>query len=296
MPDEEHTEIIKGVEAVAKVESKATKLTITIQRRIEGITVYYHRSLYAIGHELIFRQQRLGTLALRATDDEEIDMFEWCASAVASKNKTNEELQVLRATLSGKDEQVKKLEDSFAELITLKNNHEKSLLEKFSLLLNEKKLKIRDQQRLLASSNVDPAKLQALEATRRDSKSRSAGPSRKGKRKVEEKEDSDSDEGFEKMEVDKEEAAPDSEDEDRRTPDAESTADETESEGEAPEPPSPPPKKTVNESKASGRNARADSLDSPPRPQRSLPSRNPAPPPKYAPVDGSETESDDDEL
>lgn len=294
VPDEEYADIIKGVEAVAKVESKATKLSITIQRRIEGITVCYYSSLYAIDHGLILRKQRFGTLALRATEDEEIDTFEWCASAVASRNKTNEELQALKATLSEKDEQVKKLEDSFAELVALKNGHEKSLLEKFSLLLNEKKLKIRDQQRLLASSNVDPAKLQALNATRRDSRSRSAGPSRRGKRKVEDKEDSDSDEGFEKMEVDEEEAPPDSEDEDRHTPDAESTADETESEGEAPQRSSPPPKKTVNESKPSARNTRADSFDSPP--QRSLPSRNPAPPPKSAPVDGSETESDDDEL
>lgn len=38
-PDEEHADIINGVEAVAKVESNSTKLTITIQRRIEGITV-----------------------------------------------------------------------------------------------------------------------------------------------------------------------------------------------------------------------------------------------------------------
>lgn len=251
----------------------------------------------AICQELIFRQQRFGTLVLPETD-EGLELFEWCATAVASKTKTKDELEALKVTLREKDAQVKKLEDSFAELVALKNGHEKSLLEKFSLLLNEKKLKIRDQQRLLSSSNVDPAKLQALNATRADSRSRSAGPSRKGKRKVEEKEDSDSDEGFEKMEVEEEEAPADSEDEDRRTPDAESTADETESEAEAPPPQrsSPPPKKTVNESKARARTARADSFDSPPPPQRSLPSRTSGPPPKQAPVAGSETESDDDEL
>lgn len=210
----------------------------------------------------------------------------------------------MKLSLKEKDEQNKKLEESFAELVALKNGHEKSLLEKFSLLLNEKKLKIRDQQRLLASSNVDPAKLKALQEARRDSRSRSAGPSRKGKRKAGDnaQEDSDSDGGFEKMDVDvKEEPAQDSEDEDqaRRTPDAESTADETEDEDEEP-PPSLPMKKTVNSavgapnaSQSSSGTAQNDA----PQPNRGLPSRVSVPPPKPAPAgDGSETESDDDEL
>ncbi|TVY15854.1 hypothetical protein LARI1_G005655 [Lachnellula arida] len=154
VPEEEHKAITQGVEAVAKVESGGSKLSITIQRRIEGIT------------------QRLGSFTLRETEDEQPDLFEWCGQVVESKSKSTTELQTLKSNIKHKDEQFKKLEESFAELVDLKNGHEKSLLEKFSLLLNEKKLKIRDQQRLLASSNVDPAKLEALEAARRDSRSR----------------------------------------------------------------------------------------------------------------------------
>ncbi|TVY52992.1 hypothetical protein LCER1_G007597 [Lachnellula cervina] len=254
LPEEEHKAITQGVEAAAKVESGGNKLSITIQRRIEGIT------------------QRLGSLILRETEDEAPDLFEWCGEAVESKSKSTTKLQTLESSLKYKDEQFKKLEESFAELVDLKNGHEKSLLEKFSLLLNEKKLKIRDQQRLLASSNVDPAKLEALEAARRDSRSRSAGPSRKGKRKADETiEEDESDDGFEKMDVDPE-PPQDSEDENQRqrTPDAESTADETESDGEEARPPSPPARKTAVKHSS---------------------------PPVAAPVlDGSETESDDDEL
>jgi hypothetical protein len=260
----------------------------------------------SLNHALTLCQQRLGTLTLRETEEEEPDLFEWCGIAVESKSRSITELQTLKSSLKDKDEQIKKLQESFAELVVLKNGHEKSLLEKFSLLLNEKKLKIRDQQRLLASSNVDPAKLEALEAARRDSRSRSAGPSRKGKRKAGTQEDSDeSDDGFEKMDVDEKVPPPveDSEDEEqsRRTPDADSTADETASEDEAP-PPSPPAKKTIN-SKIGGKNTRAERSspsavqDDAPPPKRELPTRNPDPPPKPAPIlDGSETESDDDEL
>jgi hypothetical protein len=128
---------------------------------------------------------------------------------------------------------VQKLEVKLAELKKLKNAHENDLLEKFSLLLNEKKLKIRDQQWLLASSNVDPARLADVEESR-SGRAHSAGPSRGGKRKtdtrVETDEQSDS---FENMEVDE---APESEQDQPQTPQDGSTADEA-SEDEAPVPP-----------------------------------------------------------
>jgi len=268
---------------------------------------WFVQSLILVTNDLTLARFATLALTLRETEEEEPDLFEWCGIAVESKSKSITELQTLKSSLKDKDEQIRKLEESFAELVALKNGHEKSLLEKFSLLLNEKKLKIRDQQRLLASSNVDPAKVEALEAARRDSRSRSAGPSRKGKRKVGTQENSeDSDDGFEKMDVD-EKIPPqveDSEDEEqgRRTPDADSTADDTASEDEAPPPPPPPAKSTIN-SEISSKNTKAgraptsSAQDDVPLSNRELPSRNPAPPPKPAPtLDGSETESDDDEL
>ncbi|TVY75709.1 hypothetical protein LSUE1_G008239 [Lachnellula suecica] len=279
-PDGEDTAFVQGVEAVARLESGGTRLAITIQRRVEGIT------------------QRFGTITLRATEEEELDIFEWCGSALASKDKAAEQVRALKLSLREKDEQIKKLQESFAELTNLKTAHEKSLLEKFSLLLNEKKLKIRDQQRLLASSKVDPAKLKTLEANRSESRSRSAGPSRKGKRKAETPQESESDDEFEKMDVDKKE--PDSEDEDRRTPDAETTADETESDNEAPPPPpvSFPTRKNANTSgKGTGgaSSSEDDGPPPPPPPKQKLTLRKAPPSPKPV-LEGSETESGDDEL
>lgn len=211
----------------------------------------------------------------------------------------------MRATLNTKDEQIKKLKDSFAELNKLKADNETQLLEKFSLLLNEKKLKIRDQQRLLACANVDPAKLREVEASR--GKSHSPGPSRKGKRKAAQHDGSDSgsDGGFEGMEID-EPPADYSEQEQPQTPE-QSTEDEADSDDERPAP--PPIRKSGMKGKEAAKNMASTKVPEtvvlPPK--RELPfsrkppatASKPAPPTDLepaAPVEGSETESEDDEL
>lgn len=233
-----------------------------------------------------------------------MDIFEWCGLAVKAKDASSHELEGLRASLDEKDDQIKKLEGSLAELVKLKNDNETQLLEKFSLLLNEKKLKIRDQQRLLACANVDPAKLAEVEASRTAVSSRSPGPSRKGKRKADQNNDSDdvSEAGFERMEVDNP-PAEDSEQEQAQTPN-DSTTDEAESDDE---PAVPPTGRTQNNTK--GKEVPQDTTSKTAAvlpPKRELPfSRKPPatvskpePPaassqPGYS-AEGSETESDDE--
>lgn len=214
--DKEDSSALEGLEAVAEVDGDSM-ITIRIRKRVERII------------------QPLGSISLPANEEEEVDIFAWCNLAIKEKNTSRQELLGLRATPNTRDEQIKKLKDSFVELNKLKTDNETQLLEKFSLLLNEKKLKIRDQQRLLACANVDPAKLAEVEASR--GKSHSPGPSRKGKRKAAQDNDSDdgSDAGFEKMEID-EPPADDSEQEQPQTPE-QSTEDEADSDDEAPAPP-----------------------------------------------------------
>ena len=233
----------------------------------------------------------MGTIIIPEDEDGEIDIFQWFGDFIISKEATARALASQRIAVREKEDQVKKLEEKLAELEKLKNAHENDLLEKFSLLLNEKKLKIRDQQRLLASSNIDPAKLANVEETR-SGRAHSAGPSGKGKRKAESRVDTDDEEsdGLEKMEVDQ---APDSEQDQPQTPQDESTADEA-SEDEAPIP--PPTRSTRRESPP---RASSSTVPPPPKdlgvlPKRDLPfGKKPAA--KPAPVvDGSETESDDE--
>lgn len=235
----------------------------------------------------------LGTITL-AEDHEapdKIDLYEWCGQIVASKEATTSELTSQRKIVQEKDEQVRKLEQTLAELKKLKNDHENDLLEKFSLLLNEKKLKIRDQQRLLASSNVDPARLAALEEARNE-RHHSAGPSRSGKRKAGSRVQSDDEEseGFENMDVD--EAPNDSEQDQPQTPrDDESTADEA-SEDEVPIP--PPTRRNLRDNPTQTSNTMAPPTEAAVPPKQELAFQK-KPAAKPAPVlDGSETESDDE--
>ncbi|KAG9233122.1 hypothetical protein BJ875DRAFT_55083 [Amylocarpus encephaloides] len=272
--------LVQGIEITAKVEKGAASLSITIQKRIEGIT------------------QRLGTVSLASTEDEEISLYEWCGSVIQSKDTVTHDLESLQATARSKDEVTRKLEESLAELVSLKDAHENALLEKFSLLLNEKKLKIRDQQRLLSGAKINPAKLEELERLGGDARSRSAGPSRAGKRKVgEAAEDDESNGGFEKMEVDDAENSvkDDSEQEDRRTPEHDSTASEA---SEDDEPAPPPTRKRASENKQPHAKSPtpAPMEESPPPPPKALPfQRKPPAKPTDAPAaDGSETESDDE--
>lgn len=53
---------------------------------------------------------------------------------------------------------IEKLNAQLEDLTVAKKKHEEEILAKCVLLLNEKKLKVRNQQRLVASAKVDPAK------------------------------------------------------------------------------------------------------------------------------------------
>lgn len=191
-------------------------------------------------------------------------------------------------------------------MVKLKNDHENDLIEKFSRLLNEKKLKIRDQQRLLATANIDQAKASEMARSRLPAKSGSAGPSKPRKRKAGQvgQDETDSDDGFQKMDVDdQEEDATDSDVEPPRTPDRESTAEADSDNEDRPAP--PPARTTISDKRSPAPNIAQDASDpdDPLPPRRDLPfSKKPAPVSKQsggptpAATGDTETESDDDEL
>lgn len=229
------------------------------------------------------------------------------------------------------DELKKQLED----LLKAKKDDEHQLLEKFRDLLNEKKLKIRQQQRLLAAADVDPARLQNLSGGASEATRRKAKASRGGKRKTNQNE-SDSDNGFERMDIDHPvEVKDESEDKaglnDRHTSDEEGAEEATASDAETtdnePQPVVPSSTKgkrkagtrnskpsassTARKPPASSRSSRAriraaaspeDSQDEPAQqlpPKRILPfqtKKNEKTPEAVASADGNETASDDDEL
>ncbi|CAD6443698.1 680875d3-d2be-4550-8ca9-1f074c87d50a [Sclerotinia trifoliorum] len=289
-PKEEEGNVTRGVEIHAKVEKKA--MTLVIQKVIEGI------------------RQRLGTIKLDETEEEEISLFDWCALATKSADSSKDELEALRIKYSEQQETLKKLNENFRELTKRKSDHENQLLGKFSLMFNEKKLKVRDQQRLLAGAKVDPDKVEAVQNIR-SGKSRTAGASRSGKRKAAKEVQpgsSDSDDAFEKMDVDQSQDENDIADESDQpkiqTPDQ--SDEETDTEDEQ----APHPESHQSVSKYVVQDKSDEEMQTAPRPtettkiaelpaKRELPfEKKSAPVPASKPAnDGSETESgSDDEL
>lgn len=148
-------------------------------------------------------------------------MFDWCGQAAQAADAAREGMHTFDIYLSEKDAVVTKLRAQLEELLQAKKEDEEALLRKFRDLLNEKKVKIREQQRVLASSSVNvsqPVPSQLSQAagfqaspSRSVKPARQVGNSRASKRKapaskrIEEESD---DEGVLAMEIDniKEEA------------------------------------------------------------------------------------------
>jgi hypothetical protein len=130
---------------------------------------------------------------------------------------------------------VTELNQQLEDLIKAKSEHEDALLQKFASLINSKKLKIRDQQRLLSTAKVDETIGKSVREAR-SSTARRAGPSRKGKRKANgtSEPSSESEDGFEAMPVDDPDDKEEREEMVREEETPQPTDDETESEEEQP--------------------------------------------------------------
>ncbi|KAI1381447.1 hypothetical protein F4677DRAFT_403063 [Hypoxylon crocopeplum] len=276
------------VEIKAIVQSDGAEVSLSFRKSIQGIT------------------QRLGSIVLEENEKIEISPFDWCVSALGARAKVEGDLATAAVKIQSLEDSLKELKDQLDELIKTKEDDETLLLEKFRDLLNEKKVKIRQQQRLLASANVDPEKL-ANVAGSQNTQRRVARESRASKRKAKEEPES-SDEGFEKMDV--EEGGDDgSPQPDVKEEHGETTADETASGTDTDDEPAPPPVRSQrNQAAVPKHNTRAStsqrkpstpdssqSSEAPP-PRRVLPfmkTKKPAAPaPK--PADDDETESEEE--
>lgn len=295
-------------------------------------------------HSLIHTlQQRLGSISLKQDDEQAIELFEWTGITASAVDALETQVASLSARYRTAEETISKLNKQLEELVRAKSEHEDQLIAKCVQLLNEKKLKIRNQQRLLASANADPEKgwcllkyiytivdnyltrfttsVHELEAAvSSGTRKRQAGASRVSKRKAPTPVGTDSEDGFEKMEVDEKRGQPVPEDEEETDSDRpetpqpleeeEETASDQEMEDNEAIPPPTGKESIVPEVNAVGAiqgNAGPPALrsrNSPP-PRRELPFKRtkgrderrgtpekPAAPP--SPGDGGET--DDDEL
>ena len=128
--------------------------------------------------------QKLGEVVFKKDENQEIDIRKWTGTAVERSNQLDREVQDLIAKYNEQSTKMEKLNNQLEDLIKAKRDHEDSLLRNFRELLNTKKLKIRDQKRILASANLDPKQAAKIQGARSISQPHAATPSRAGKRKA----------------------------------------------------------------------------------------------------------------
>ncbi|EHA28626.1 hypothetical protein ASPNIDRAFT_43071 [Aspergillus niger ATCC 1015] len=124
------SELLSGVELSASIKAlgrQSNQLVLTIRRRIQTIT----------------------------DDEQDIQLFDWSAVAIARADMLEQRLSRLQQQYRAADNTIKQLNKQIEDFITAKCRHEEQLMTNFTQVLNQKKLKIRNQQRLLASAKID---------------------------------------------------------------------------------------------------------------------------------------------
>lgn len=97
-------------------------------------------------------------MTLRQDDEQAIQLFDWSGAAVARADVLEERLSTLTDCYRAAENTIQRLNQQLEEFMRAKTQHDELLMTNFVQLLNEKKLKIRNQQRLLASAKVDSEK------------------------------------------------------------------------------------------------------------------------------------------
>ncbi|KAF5700958.1 mitotic apparatus p62 [Fusarium mundagurra] len=278
-------EPLLDIQATATVQSDKS-ISITIRKDIQGIT------------------QRLGSITLDHAPDEGIELFDWCGAAVEASASSKQTAADLSAKSSESEAVVAQLQLQLEELIKAKDEDETALLRKFRDLLNEKKLKIREQQQALNILSTNPSiagqfqRSQAVEASVQQPKpkkpTRQAGKSRASKRKAPASrrlDESDDDDAVDTMSVDLKQEAVDTDPGNTTEATASGDSDDEDDDGLDSR---PPQQNKAPDTVSRGKTASKESERPPP--PRALPfetkkSTKAAPVPAPA---GSDTESDDE--
>lgn len=102
-------------------------------------------------------QQRLGAITLTHDGGEAIELFEWCATSVDAVTQAKAAASASDAWVQDLQTSVGELKSQLDELVAAKQEDEVVLLQKFRDLLNEKKVKIREQQKIITDLSANDA-------------------------------------------------------------------------------------------------------------------------------------------
>ncbi|KAJ5698258.1 hypothetical protein N7462_000263 [Penicillium macrosclerotiorum] len=176
---------IESSASVSTSNEGSKEIVLTIRKRVQDIT------------------QRLGALTLLQDDEQAIELFEWCGVTARKTSDLQNQVTSLMGRYRSAEDTISKLNQQLEELRRAKSQHESQMLVNFLHLLNEKKLKIRNQQRLLASATADPVKVSEIQAATGRIHD-PTGTSQAPKRRLDDTNDAaeESDDGFEPMDTD----------------------------------------------------------------------------------------------
>jgi site-specific recombinase len=103
-------------------------------------------------------KQRVASVSLTQDNDQTIELFEWTGHMISRADALGHQIASLSDRLQAAEDTICKLNSHLEQLVTTKRDHENQLMANFVQVLNEKKLKIRNQQRLLAGAKIDTEK------------------------------------------------------------------------------------------------------------------------------------------
>ena len=150
--------------------------------------------------------QRLGVIELPETDEtDDVDLFGWAVQTIDRRDTLEDEAVTQKEKAKAEEATEARLQKQLSDLVEAKTEFENQLLSKFTVLLNEKKLKIRNLQRILQTAQVDQKKLADVQS-KVGNEDRRHDP-RATKRHVEDiggENDDEESNGFESMDVDNE--------------------------------------------------------------------------------------------
>ncbi|QIX01669.1 hypothetical protein AMS68_007186 [Peltaster fructicola] len=127
---------LKGLETVAS--RNKDSFVITIRKNIGGIT------------------QRVASVSLAQDDErEEILPFDWVDTAVQISEQQWKDLEATQTTLDAQQKEIDSLKSQLEEFIKVKKEHEDDMLQKFAVLLNTKKRRIRELRQRLERAGAD---------------------------------------------------------------------------------------------------------------------------------------------
>lgn len=136
-------------------------------------------------------------------DNEDIQLYDWTGFAVTRADALAHQLATFQSTVAEHQKTIDDLTLQLDDLVRAKKSHQDEMLRKFAALLNTKKLKIRDQQRLLAHAKVDPGAADQVQQARSGTAGRKPDLSRSSKRKADASshEPETDDDGFERTDL-----------------------------------------------------------------------------------------------